>query len=186
MTTLERNRHGGRLMPAYVRCLLLTTLLCQSPCVPATTIQRCEASNGRITFTSMSCAANESRSIQEVRTHTPTNEPTTFLPEAETRRPSGINGKRKEPTIVGKSEDGCGNLISARERREAIINQRVVAGMSQQDVESALGKPDKVTIRNASISYRYETKRGRSAHIEFDERGCTKGKAKSQTAKSPH
>ncbi|MNR66396.1 hypothetical protein D3C85_1898600 [compost metagenome] len=57
--------------------------------------------------------------------------------------------------------------------------------MSQQDVESALGKPDKVSIKNSSTSYRYDTKRGRSAHVEFDEKGCTKGKAKLQTAKSP-
>jgi hypothetical protein len=173
-------------MPAYVRYFLLITLLCQMPSAPATTIHRCEAINGRITFTTLSCAASESRSIQQVRTPTPTNDLTALMPEPETRRSPGMNSKRNEPTIVGKSEDGCGNLISARDRREAIINQRVVAGMSQQDVESALGKPDKINIRNSSTSYRYETKRGRSAHIEFDERGCTKGKAKSQTAKSPH
>ena len=75
--------------------------------------------------------------------------------------------------------------ISTRERRAAIIDQRIVAGMSQQDVESALGKPDKINIRNSSTSYRYDAKRGRSAQVEFDEKGCTKGKAKSQTAKSP-
>jgi hypothetical protein len=173
-------------MPAYAHYLLLITLLCLTPWAPATTIHRCEASDGRITFTTLSCAASESRSIQEVRTHTPVDEPIALLPGPETRRASRTNSKRGEPTIVGKNEDGCGNLISARERREAIINQRVVAGMSQQDVESALGKPDKISIRNSSTSYRYETKRGRSAHIEFDERGCTKGKAKSQTAKSPH
>jgi hypothetical protein len=173
-------------MPAYARYFLLITLLCQTPSAPATTIHRCEASNGRLTFTTLSCAASESRSIQEVRTHTPTNQLTALMPEPETRHTSGTNNKRNEPTIVGKSEDGCANRLSARERREAIINQRVVAGMSQQDVESALGKPDKISIRNSSTSYRYETKRGRSAHIEFDERGCTKGKAKSQTAKSPH
>lgn len=88
--------------------------------------------------------------------------------------------------MVGQTQDKCGNLISARERREAIINQRVVAGMSQQDVESALGKPGRISIRNSATTYRYDTKRGRSAQVEFDERGCTKGKAKSRTAKSPH
>jgi len=52
-------------------------------------------------------------------------------------------------------------------------------------VESALGKPDKVNIRTSTTSYRYDLKRGRSAQIDFDERGCVKGKAKSRTAKSP-
>ncbi|MDQ3202027.1 MAG: cell envelope protein SmpA, partial [Pseudomonadota bacterium] len=91
----------------------------------------------------------------------------------------------REPTVVGRSEDKCGNLINASQRREAIINKRIVAGMSLQDVESALGKPDKVSIRNSATSYRYDNKRGRSAHIEFDERGCMREKAKSRTAKSP-
>jgi len=77
-------------------------------------------------------------------------------------------------------------MEDAREHAEAIINPRVVAGMSQQDVESALGKPDKISIRNSATSYRYDTQRGHSAQVEFDERGCTKGKAKFQTAKSPH
>ena len=87
------------------------------------------------------------------------------MPEAEPGETSGMKIKGREPTIVGQSEDKCGNLISARERREAIINQRVVAGMSQQDVESALGKPDKITIRNSATSYRYDTKRGRRAQV---------------------
>ena len=66
----------------------------------------------------------------------------------------------RDPSIVGQSEDKCGNLISARERREAIINQRIVAGMSQQDVESALGKPDKISIRNVDdeLSLRHQAR----------------------------
>ncbi|EJN16582.1 hypothetical protein PMI35_06714, partial [Pseudomonas sp. GM78] len=69
------------------------------------------------------------------------------------------------------------------QRRVAIINQRMIVGISQPDVEGALAKPDKISIRNSSTHH--QTKRGRSASIEFDERGCTKGKAKFQTAKSP-
>ena len=172
-------------MSAYVRYLLLIALLCKTATAAATTIHRCEATNGRITFTTLSCTADESLSIHEVRTYSPGTEPLALMPGPESRASSGSKSKGSNPTIVGKSEDGCGNLISARERREAIINQRVVAGMSQQDVESALGKPDTISIRNSSTSYRYESKRGRRAQIEFDERGCTKGKAKSQTAKSP-
>ena len=172
-------------MPSNTHYYLLATLLF-SPWATATTVHRCEASNGHITFTTLSCANGESHSLQEVRTFTPGSTVTALIPEAETHPTSSAKITRRALIVVGGAEDKCANQISAEERRTAIINQRVIAGMSQQDVESALGKPDKISIRNSSTSYRYETKRGRSANIEFDERGCTKGKAKSQTAKSPH
>jgi hypothetical protein len=172
-------------MPSIAQFLLLLTLLSPLPLALATSVHRCEAANGRITFTTLSCAAGESASLQDVRTFTP-GSTMALMPEADPRETSGMKIKRREPTVVGQMQDKCGNLISARERRDAIINQRVIAGMSQQDVESALGKPDKISIRNSTTSYRYVTQRGRSAQVEFDEKGCTKGKAKSRTAKSPH
>ncbi|MGY3175002.1 hypothetical protein ACVWYU_004422 [Pseudomonas sp. TE12234] len=165
--------------------LLLIPLLCLPLAARATNIHRCEAPGGRITFTTMSCKAGEQLSPQEVQTYSP-GTALALIPEASHREIAGRKLTNREPAVIGQPEDKCGNLISARERREAIINQRIVAGMSQQDVESALGKPDKISIRNSATSYRYDTKRGRSANVEFDARGCTKGKAKSQTAKSPH
>jgi hypothetical protein len=183
--TLDKERHGGRLMPSVARFFLLFTLLNPLPPALATTVQRCEAANGRTTFTTLGCAAGENVSLQDARAFTP-GSTRALMPPAEPRETSGMKIQRKEPTVVGQVQDKCGNLISARQRREAIINRRVIAGMSQQDVESALGKPDKISIRNSATSYRYDTLRGRSAQVEFDERGCTKGKAKSQTAKSPH
>ena len=172
-------------MPLIAQPLLLLSMLGPLPLALATTVQRCEAADGRITFTTLSCAAGERASLQDVRAFTP-GSTVALMPPAEPRESSAMNMKRREPTVVGRTQDKCGNLISARERREAIINQRVVAGMSQQDVESALGKPDKISIRNSATTYRYDTRKGRSAQVEFDERGCTKGKAKSRTAKSPH
>lgn len=171
-------------MPSISIYFLLLALLCLSPRLQAATLHRCEAPDGRLTFTTLSCSAGENLSMQEVRTFTPTN-PVAMMPEADARQPPATKPPRKEPTVVGHAEDKCGNLITAKQRREAIINQRIIAGMTQQDVESALGKPDKISIRNSATSYRYDIKRGRSAHVEFDEKGCTKGKAKSQTAKSP-
>ncbi|POF39008.1 cell envelope protein SmpA [Pseudomonas laurylsulfativorans] len=172
-------------MPSMSPFPLLFSLLTLPALALATTVHRCEAANGRITFTTLSCAPGESVSLQDVRVFTP-GSTRALLPPAEPHETSGMKIQRKEPTVVGQAPDKCGNLISARERREAIINQRVIAGMSQQDVESALGKPDKISIRNSATSYRYDTQRGRSAQVEFDEKGCTKGKAKSRTAKSPH
>ncbi|MFJ7285609.1 cell envelope protein SmpA [Pseudomonas sp. NPDC099000] len=171
-------------MPSITLYFLLLALLCLSPRLQATTLHRCEAPDGRLTFTTLSCTDGESISLQEVRIFTPGN-PVALMPEADARQTPTTKTRRKEPTVVGQPEDKCGNLMTAKERREAIINQRIVAGMTQQDVESALGKPDKISIRNSATSYRYDIKRGRSAHVEFDEKGCTKGKAKSRTAKSP-
>ncbi|EJL96584.1 hypothetical protein PMI18_04679 [Pseudomonas sp. GM102] len=170
-------------MPSIAR-YLLAALLCLPPQALATTVHRCEAANGHITFTTLSCTAGESLSLQDVRTFLP-GSAIPLMPEADARETSGMKIQRREPTVVGQSEGKCGDLLSAKERRIAIINQRVVAGMTQQEVESALGKPDKISTRNSATSYRYDNKRGRSANIEFDEKGCTKGKAKSQTAKSP-
>ena len=171
-------------MPLNAHWLLLLALLCLPLRSLAATVHRCEGADGRITFTTLSCESGDRLSLQEVRPFTP-GSLVGLMPEAEPRGRSNKTIRNREPTVVGRTGDKCGNLISASERRQAIINRRIVAGMSQQDVESALGKPDKVTTRNSAMSYRYDNKRGRSAHIEFDEKGCTKAKGKSQTAKSP-
>lgn len=171
-------------MPSKTSIFFLTSLLCLPPAGAATTLHRCEAVDGSITFTSMSCASGEQRSVQEVHPYLP-GSVIAVMPEHDHEETSGMKTRRREPGVVGTAVDQCGNLISARQRREAIINQRVIAGMSQEDVESALGKPDKVNIRTSTTSYRYDLKRGRSAQVDFDERGCVKGKAKSRTAKSP-
>ncbi|QAX86417.1 cell envelope protein SmpA [Pseudomonas sp. DTU12.3] len=171
-------------MPLNTSHLILTTLLYLPPAGAATTLHRCEAADGSITFTSMSCAHGELRSTHEVHPYSP-GSVVAVMPEANHEETSSMKAKGREPGIIGRAEHRCGNLIDARQRREAIINRRVIAGMSQQDVESALGKPDKVNIRTSTTSYRYDLKRGRSAQVDFDERGCVKEKTKSRTAKSP-
>lgn len=171
-------------MPSKTFKLMLSTLLCLPASGGATTFHRCEAPDGSLTFTTMSCASNEQLSLQEVRPYSP-GSTVALIPEARHEEMSGMNIRKREMAVVGRTQDKCGDLIDARQKREAIINQRIIAGMSQQDVESALGKPDKISIRNSSTSYRYDLKRGRSAQIDFDEKGCVTGKPKSRTAKSP-
>lgn len=170
-------------MPLKAPHLLLVSLLCLSSSATAIALHRCEASDGSVTFTSMSCAQGEQRAMQEVHPYSPGS--VVLLPEHNHERITEMKAMRREPGVIGHAEDECGNLIDNRQRREAIINRRVVAGMSQQDVESALGKPDEVSIRTSTTRYSYNFKRGRSAQIDFDERGCVKAKAKSRTAKSP-
>ncbi|MCU1773580.1 cell envelope protein SmpA [Pseudomonas sp. 13B_3.2_Bac1] len=163
---------------------VVASLLCLPPAGVANTLHRCEAPDGGITFTTLSCANDEQLSLQQVKPYSP-GSVVPIMPEHNHEEIYGMTIRGREPGIVGRLEDKCGNLINARQRRAAIINQRVIAGMSQQDVESALGKPDKVNIRTSTTSYRYDLKRGRSAQVDFDEKGCVKGKAKSQTTKSP-
>jgi hypothetical protein len=90
--------------------------------------------------------------------------------------PSDNRQKNKELVVVGQRDDPCGNQISREQRRRAIINQQTRAGMSVQDVESSLGKPDKIASRNGETRYYYSEKKGRSSQIVFDEKGCVKGK----------
>ncbi len=171
-------------MPLKTSHLVLASLLYLPPNGAAITLHRCEAVDGSITFTSMSCAHGERRSAQEVHPYSP-GSVVAVMPAHDHEETSGMTTKAREPGVIGDAGDPCGNLIDARQRREAIINRRVIAGMSQQDVESALGKPDKVNIRTSTTRYRYDLKRGRTAQIDFDEKGCVKAKAKSRTAKSP-
>ncbi|ROM74805.1 cell envelope protein SmpA [Pseudomonas brassicacearum] len=159
---------------------LLATLPCQPLWAAGQTVHRCENHAGHVTFTTLSCAPGEDLSLQDIHPfNVGTTEPKahSMLPEAEFRQTSSNKTTRKEPTVVGQFEDRCGNLISARQRREAIMSKRVVTGMSQQDVESALGKPDSIKTRNSSTRYTYKAKKDRSAEIVFDERGCVKGKS---------
>ncbi|WP_432217498.1 cell envelope protein SmpA [Pseudomonas kribbensis] len=171
-------------MPSKTSRLMLTTLLCLPSTGNTTTLHRCEAADGSLTFTTLSCANNERLLLQEVRPYSP-GSTVALIPEARHEEISGMNTRKREMTVVGRTQDKCGDLIDARQKREAIINQRIIAGMSQQDVESALGKPDKISIRNSATTYRYDLKRGRSAQVDFDEKGCVTEKLKSRTAKSP-
>ncbi|BBP66593.1 MULTISPECIES: cell envelope protein SmpA [Pseudomonas] len=167
-------------MPVSHYLLLLASLPCLPLWAAGQTVHRCENSAGQVTYTTLSCGPGENLSLQRINPYHPgTVSPTTesMLPEAEHRQLSGNKTPRKEPTVVGQFEDRCANLITARQRREAIIGRRILAGMSQQDVESALGKPHSIKVRNSSTRYTYATKKGRSAEIVFDEKGCVKGKS---------
>lgn len=141
----------------------------------ATAVHRCENADGHITFTTLGCAPHETLLIQNAD-NIASEGVKTLPPKSRSRETFSTKFAKEELVIVGQPDDGCGNVLSAKERRQAIINQRIMPGMSQQEVESALGKPDKVSIRNATTSYRYDTRKGRSAQIVFDEKGCVKGK----------
>ncbi|MEG0121200.1 MAG: cell envelope protein SmpA, partial [Pseudomonas sp.] len=52
-------------MPSKTSLFVLTSLLFLPPAGAATSLHRCEAPDGSITFTSMSCANGEKLSVQK-------------------------------------------------------------------------------------------------------------------------
>jgi hypothetical protein len=160
-------------MPAS-RCLFpLAALACLPLWSAAQTVHRCENGAGQVTFTTLSCPPGETLSLQQIQTFSP-GYTAPMLPEAQPQKTPGNKNRRQAPTIVGQLEDRCGNLIDASQRREAILDRRIIAGMSQQDVVSALGRPDTIKVRNSNTRYTYKKRNGRSTEVAFDEKGCVK------------
>lgn len=162
-------------MPVTARTLLLIALPCFALSALSATVQRCEDPNGQITFTTLGCADTDSMQSYEAY-NAPPGSGVPLLPETHRSSPSIQGTAKKELVVVGQHDDGCGNRVSSEQRRRAIINQRTLAGMSMRDVESALGKPDRIVNRNGETRYSYTEKKGRSNQVVFDENGCVKGK----------
>ncbi|PKM34253.1 MAG: DUF4124 domain-containing protein [Gammaproteobacteria bacterium HGW-Gammaproteobacteria-12] len=136
---------------------------------------RCVDADGHITFTRHGCATDQEQHLQDARNHTPSSGKTIPLATPE-RRATTSPTSAGELVIVGQQEDGCGNLLTSSERRQAIIRKEVRRGMSRADVENSLGKPDRVTSSNGQQRYHYREKRkgGSSRQVSFDEAGCVK------------
>ncbi|QHF04348.1 outer membrane protein assembly factor BamE [Pseudomonas asturiensis] len=142
----------------------------------ANTVQRCEDTAGNVTFTTLSCPDGHSRQLQRAFNAPPGSTQGLMPPSKEINDPRRARAPNKEVVIVGQREDGCGNRLSADQRRQAIINQRTPPGMTRRDVESLLGRPDRVTNTNGELRYVYQQKKGRSHTVTFDQDGCVKGK----------
>ncbi|MBD8494820.1 outer membrane protein assembly factor BamE domain-containing protein [Pseudomonas syringae] len=161
-------------MPIQTARTLIGALLCLPLASQATsTVQRCEDASGAITYTSLGCQA-EQHSQQVNAYNAPPGSLQHMLPSGRADR--AARAAPRELVVVGQHDDGCGNRLSAEQRRSAIINQRTPAGMTRRDVESLLGRPDKVSQRNGEMRYHYAQKGGRSHQVTFDEDGCVKGK----------
>lgn len=159
------------------RPLLFSTLLFLPFHSPATVVHRCDDGAGSITFTTLGCQPGQNASLQDAFNAPPGTQPS-FLPPAEANRPplETTHAPARELVVVGQHEDGCGNRLSAEQRRKAVLNLQAPAGMTQRDVESMLGKPDKIARKNGEVRYAYKDSKGNSSQVTFDENGCVKGK----------
>jgi hypothetical protein len=133
----------------------------------ASPVTRCEDDQGHITFTQLGCANEQKASQIEIATPTPGKSPRSAVPKPQkkTNTPIKFAG-------ITTAQDGCGNQIAEREKRESIIKKKIRAGMSIQDVESALGKPQKVTRRNDQTRYHYKDLKGNTQQVSFNADGC--------------
>jgi hypothetical protein len=160
-----------------IRPLLCSALLCAPLFLQATTVQRCEDSVGNVTFTSLGCPSDHEMQLQRAFNAPPGSQATLLPPpDQPAGKQSRTNRQPIEITVIGQQDDGCGNRLTAEQRRIAIINQRTLPGMTIREVESLLGRPDKVVSRNGETRYVYNEKKGRSSQVTFDENGCVKGK----------
>jgi len=166
-------------------CSLLTSLL---PTSEAASVFRCTASDGSVLFSQYGCPAERQEEIQQASNPTPgSGEPVAMATakESTAQKPvarSKNHGKEAEHesvVVVGEQQNGCGNRITGSIRRKAIIEGRVKTGMTRGDVESALGRPDRISQHNETLRYHYVADKKRGARsVTFDEDGCVMGKAK--------
>lgn len=159
-------------------CVILTPIaLCPTPAFTSS-VFRCEDSTGHITFTRHGCAEGQQQQIQDAHNPRPGSGAAVPLaipiPKAEN---TAANTTGSSLTIVGEQQDGCGNTVTGNARREAIIRKQVLAGMTREDVTSALGKPERITQRNGQTTYHYASKYNSERRtVSFDQNGCVMGK----------
>lgn len=151
-------------------------LLC--PTLHASTVFRCEDASGHITYTLQGCPTEADQQLQSADNPTPGQGKA--VPLAKPRKSEGKGSKQDRKSedllVVGQKQDGCGNRVTGSARRIAMIRQQARSGMTQRDVESSLGKPDKVTSQDGQIRYHYEDNQGNRRQVTFDEAGCVKEK----------
>lgn len=146
----------------------------------ASTVFRCEDQHGHITYTLQGCPDNASQHLQNAHNSTPGKGAATPLASPANPRNAGAprNRASRDIVVVGSRQDGCGNRLSDRERRQAVIRQQVRGGMTQRDVENAFGAPDRISSSDGQTRYHYADGKGNRRQVTFDEHGCVKEQKK--------
>ena len=170
----------------YLNLIALSLSLGIPLCGQAATLFRCEAGNGHLTFSQHGCPPDQQQRLQRSHNATPgSGKPIPLArPATSNTQPSKAaptNKNVQDLTVVGERQDGCGNLLSESERRTAIIQGRIRTGMTRADVESAFGKPDKISQTDNRVRYLYAARDGKTKRsVSFDEFGCVKTRTATQ------
>ena len=165
-------------MQGLLRAAFCASLLYSSTSSLAANVYRCEDDSGHITFTLQGCATNQKLQVQNADNPRPGEGKPVLLAKSkkQPRRSKAHKSQEQQLVVVGEHQDGCGNQLTGSARRTAIISQQIRSGMTLKDVESALGKPDKVSSQNGLMRYLYRDKEGNSKQVSFDENGCVRSK----------
>ena len=170
-------------MHGLLRATFCATLLYPSSHTVAANVYRCEDSNGHLTYTLQGCASDQLLQVQNADNPTPSSGKPVPLAKTKTKKRQPIktaqskkSNAKKTMLVIGEHQDGCGNRVTGSARRTAMINGQVRSGMPLKDVESALGKPDKITSQNGQMRYLYRDRDGNSKQVSFDENGCVRSK----------
>ena len=161
-------------MPGWLRTSFCLAPLFLFTDTQASSVFRCEDANGRITFTQSGCPQDHQQATQ--RAHNPRPGSGKPVPMADSRTSSKRDSNERNPVIVAEPQDGCGNRVTGNNRRQAIIRKEVRSGMTRADVESSLGKPERITRQGGQERYYYRDNAGNRTQVSFDENGCVKGK----------
>lgn len=161
-----------------MRSLSLLLLLSLASTCEAAAVFRCEDASGHVSFTQLGCPAGQAG--ETVVADNPPPGGRSVTPMAETKTKKASIGRKSVPlAVIGEREDRCGRRLDEKERCKAIVEQRIMAGMTRSDVERALGKPDRVSGNNAEVRYQYKADKRRGARsVSFDQEGCVKGKGR--------
>ena len=148
--------------------------------LPAASLYRCTDPQGGIHFSQQGCVDGQSGQLEKMPLN-PSPGPaaqSTFNTRPFIRKTARAtqNPKAKQNSdpllIIGQSEDGCGNQLSDRERRLAILQKRIRPHMTQKNVESALGSPQSTQSNGHHTTYYYRNGKQLTHSITFDEHGC--------------
>lgn len=133
----------------------------------ASVIHRCTDAHGHSTFTQQPCPSGQQQSTQHLQFNTPLQ--SLPIEQQRTRAKPGLK-------VVGVDQgitNGCGDLLNSQQRRTAVVRKQVRPGMTQADIESALGKPQRITRNNGNTTFHYRDRDGNTRTVRFKD-GCVK------------
>ncbi|MBS69016.1 MAG: hypothetical protein CMK98_11820 [Pseudomonas sp.] len=152
----------------------VSLLLLSTPAFSAS-VFRCIDQSGHVTFSQQGCPEDHRQQRQRATNPTPSSGKAVPMATLKARK-TPARSESESLAIVAERDDGCGNRVTGSERRSAIINKQIRAGMTRSDVESTLGRPESITSSNGRDRLRFRNSSGQVRTVSFDEYGCVLGR----------